>query len=383
MEAATAELYRVAFLDWLACAVRGAGEPAATAARAAGDGLLERVTWAGTAGHVLDYDDTYSPGLVHASAPVAPVALLLGAELGVDVGRVLDAYARGFETTAALGRAGHPRLYEHGWHSTAVCGSVGAAVAAAGIMDLPDERTEAAVALALLRASGLRSAFGSDGKAMQVGLAASAGLHAAQLAQGGAQLPLDEVHSGAAGFEQVFGVTWPRSLNGAAITENWIKAYPCCLATHAAIEATLEVRHRGAPAGEVSVEVHPVARAAAARDVPRDGLEAKFSIPYLTAFTLLHGAPAVSDFAALDGPACELARHVALRSDPQLGEMAARVVAADGTAAEVESPHGSPGRPLDGAALLRKLRDLADERLDGVLDDRGAPAAHVAAAAGF
>ena len=58
---------------------------------------------------MLDYDDTYSPGLVHASAPVAPVALLLGAELGVDVGRVLDAYARGFEATAALGRAGHPR----------------------------------------------------------------------------------------------------------------------------------------------------------------------------------------------------------------------------------------------------------------------------------
>ena len=383
MEAAPAELYRVAFLDWLACAVRGAREPAAHAARAAGDGLLERVTWAGTAGHVLDYDDTYSPGLVHASAPVAPVALLLGGELGVDVGRILDAYARGFEATASVGRAGHPRLYEQGWHSTAVCGSVGAAVAAARLLELTEGREEAAVALALLRASGLRSAFGSDGKATQVGLAASAGLHAAQLARGGAQLPLAEVRSGASGFEQVFGVTWPRSLNGAAITENWIKAYPCCLATHAAIEAALEVRERGAPVGDVVVEVHPVARAAAARDAPRDGLEAKFSIPYLTAFTLLHGAPTVSDFAALDGPARELARNVSVRTDPQLGEMAARLVTADGARAEVEWPHGSPRRPLDGEALLRKLRDLAGERLDGVLDDRAAPAARVAAAAGF
>ena len=129
------ERYRVALLDWLACAAGGSTQPAARAARSAGDGLLERVTWAGCAGHVLDYDDTYSPGLVHASAPVAPVALLLGAELERDIDAVLDAYAAGFEATAALARTGHPELYERGWHPTAVCGTAGAAVAAARLMD--------------------------------------------------------------------------------------------------------------------------------------------------------------------------------------------------------------------------------------------------------
>ena len=39
-----AERYRVALLDWLACAVAGSTEPAAQAAFAAGDSLLERVT---------------------------------------------------------------------------------------------------------------------------------------------------------------------------------------------------------------------------------------------------------------------------------------------------------------------------------------------------
>ena len=66
--------YRVALLDWVACAARGAGEPAARAARAAGDGVLDRVAFAGTAGHVLDFDDTYLPGLAHLSAPTAPSA---------------------------------------------------------------------------------------------------------------------------------------------------------------------------------------------------------------------------------------------------------------------------------------------------------------------
>src|SRR6185436_7501207 len=108
----------------------------------------------GCAGHVLDYDDTYAPGLVHASAPVAPAALLLAAERNLPLAAALDAYAAGFEATAALARASHPALYERGWHPTAVCGSVGAAVASARIMRLEPEQEGSAVGIALLRAGG-------------------------------------------------------------------------------------------------------------------------------------------------------------------------------------------------------------------------------------
>ncbi|HKG17754.1 MAG TPA: MmgE/PrpD family protein, partial [Solirubrobacteraceae bacterium] len=93
--------YRVALLDWLACAVGGRDEPAARAAWAAGDGLLERVAFLGAAGHVLDFDDTYLPGLAHLSAPVAPAALGLAGRLGARVGQALDAYAAGFEAMGA------------------------------------------------------------------------------------------------------------------------------------------------------------------------------------------------------------------------------------------------------------------------------------------
>jgi 2-methylcitrate dehydratase PrpD len=378
-----APLYRVSFLDWLACAVGGSQEPAALAAGAAGDGLLERVTWAGCAGHVLDYDDTYAPGLVHPSAAVAPVALLLGAELGRDLASVLDAYAAGFETTAALARAGHPALYEQGWHPTAVCGSVGAAVAASRLQELPQEKTDHAVALALLRAGGLRSAFGSDGKALQVGLAASVGLQAAHLAQAGAHVPLADVWSGPAGFERVFGAAWPQAGDEPAVRENWIKAYPCCLATHSTIEAGLQLRAHGQPCESATVHVHPVARAAAARDGVSDGLQAKFSIAYLAAFALLRGAPQVADFGAVDAEVRDLAGRIVVRTEPALPEMAARVEIEGGPAAQVESPLGSPGHPMDERALHRKVRELAGDRLDGVLDDATAPAARVVAAAGF
>ena len=187
--------YSVAMLDWLACAARGRGEPAARAARELGDA----VAFAGTAGHVLDFDDTYLPGLAHLSAPTAPAALVVAAERGLSVGAALDAYAEGFEAMAALASPSHPALYDRGWHPTAVCGGVGAAVAATAL--LGGSRDDA-VALALTRASGLRAAFGSDAKALQVGLAASSGVDAARLAAAGARMPLDRA---AAGFEQATG----------------------------------------------------------------------------------------------------------------------------------------------------------------------------------
>src|SRR4051812_38274069 len=209
--------YRVALLDWLGCAAGGREEPAARAASALGDGLAERVIALGTAGHVLDFDDTYLPGLAHLSAPTAPAAVVLGAELEATVGEVLDAYAEGFEAMGALAAANHPGLREHGWHPTSVCGVVGAAVAAAALLGGDREQ---AVRLALLRAGGLHAAFGSDGKALQVGLAAAAGVTSARLAAAGARAG-DEV---LAGFQEAFGAVWASGPSGSAVAENWIKA---------------------------------------------------------------------------------------------------------------------------------------------------------------
>jgi 2-methylcitrate dehydratase PrpD len=388
--------HRLAFADWLACAARGAREPAAVVARAAGDGLLERIAAAGAAGHVLDFDDTYAPGLAHLSAPTAPAALLLATELGADTGRALAAYAAGFEAMGALTRACHPALYDGGWHPTAVCGSAGAAVAAARLIGLDADAERRAIALALLRAGGLRAAFGSDGKALQVGLAAAAGVHAARLAAAGAAVDADAIAGAGAGFAEAFAVaTGPATLDamiaaadaapagGRAVAENWIKAYPCCLQTHGAIDAALEVGAPPPAQATLTVVVHPVSRRAAAIDEVADGLQAKFSIPYLTAYALLRGAPGLDTFARIDGEVAALARRVRIRTDPALGESEAHLELDGRTAARITAPRGSPGNPLDAPAIAAKLRSLAGGALDGALDDPARPAAAVAGAAGL
>ena len=344
--------YETALLDWLACAARGREEPAARAALAVGDPVLH----AGTAGHVLDFDDTYLPGIAHISAPTAPAALVLGAELDRTVGEVLAAYAAGFEARGALARASHPALYDRGWHPTAVCGGVGAAVTAAQLLEAPSGR---AVALALLRAAGLRAAFGSQGKSLQVGLAAASGVQAARLARAGAQVPLE---AAVRGFEEATGGTYAEpSPAEPAVEQNWIKAWPCCLQTHGAIEAAAQVA-QAAPR-ELSVSVHPVSlQAASVGPEPADGLQAKFSIPYLTAYTLMHGSPTVESFDGVDPDVVERARTIEIRSEPDQLESEFALYDGGSEIARIEAALGSPQRPMDEEALADKVRGLTGEQ---------------------
>ena len=366
--------YRIALLDWLACAVGGAEEPATEAALAMADGLEGEVAAAGTAGHALDFDDTYTPGLAHLSAPVAPAAILFGAEREATVGEVISAYATGFEAMAQLSAANHPAMRERGWHPTSTCGAVGAAAAACELLDLDDERRRTALRLALLGTSGLRAAFGSDGKSLQVGAASAAGVRAAVLAAAGATAgPAVE-----RGWENAYGARWvePDPASDRAIHANWIKAYPCCLQTHGAIDAALAARENGDRPNTVTV--HPVSLTAAEIEDPRDGLEAKFSIPYLTAYALMRGAPTVESFYELDAEVAEAARGLRVRTDPKLRESEAVLSAGRKRVAHVEAALGSPENPMTGYDLAVKIEQLAGDDLDGILDDPMRPASEVA-----
>jgi 2-methylcitrate dehydratase PrpD len=379
------DLYAIALTDWLACACAGADERAARAVRASGTDLLADVAFAGTAGHVLDFDDTFSDGVAHISAACAPAALVLAADLGLTLQAALDAYASGFEAMAAVAAASHPALYRAGWHPTAVCGPIGAAVAASDLLRLTETERDNAIAVALLRAGGTRGAFGSDGKAIQVGLAAAAGVQGALLARAGAVVDRRAVR-GQHGFEGVIGAAWPPDVSdedrGPAVERNWIKLYPSCLGTHSPIELAAGARQR--IEGEaVRIVVHPVARQAAYLDDVVDGLSAKFSIPYCVAHTMLHGPPGVCDFAAVDDQVRDGSRLVGVDVDPSLPEFGAVLMAGGEEIARVSCPRGAPERPAEASDLAAKVADLAGHRLDGILDDPGAPAATVLDAAGL
>lgn len=146
--------------------------------------------------------------------------------------------------------------------------------------------------------------------------------------------------------------------------------------SHSAVQAAAEARSMLAGSrAPIEVAVHPVARRAAAYDDVVDGLQAKFSIPYLVAYVVLHGEPEPASFDSVDADARALAaRRVRLTTDESLRQAEA-VIALDGeVVARVRASRGSPDAPMDAGELAAKCALLAGDRLEGVLDDRDAPA---------
>src|SRR5208282_4208919 len=75
-----------------------------------------------------------------------------------------------------------PRHYEDGFHSTGTAGTLGAAAAAAKLLELDRTHVERALGIAASEAAGLRENFGTMTKPFHAGRAAENGVVAAELA---------------------------------------------------------------------------------------------------------------------------------------------------------------------------------------------------------
>ncbi|HEU4760205.1 MAG TPA: MmgE/PrpD family protein, partial [Dehalococcoidia bacterium] len=153
-----------------------------------------------------------------------------------------------------------------------------------------------------------------------------------------------------------------------------VKLYPCCYATHRAIDAALELRQRhGIEAARIERVEARLSRGTLVplrREPPTSGLEGKFSLEYCLAAALLDGRVGLDTFGdeAVRRPeARALARRVAAAEGgppmafPIEGWADVRVVMSTGEAFEmrVDRPRGDPQRPLTWDELAAKFRDCA------------------------
>jgi 2-methylcitrate dehydratase PrpD len=153
-----------------------------------------------------------------------------------------------------------------------------------------------------------------------------------------------------------------------------VKLYPCCYATHRAIDAVLGLRaeHGVDPAAvaEVHVEVSRGGLMPLRTEPPATGLEGKFSLQYCLAAALLDGGVGLPSFtdAAVRRPAVrELMSRVAASEGAEAGEFPiggyaeVQIVLRDGSeySTRVDVPRGDPSRPLSWDELAAKFRDCA------------------------
>ena len=156
-----------------------------------------------------------------------------------------------------------------------------------------------------------------------------------------------------------------------------IKPYPSGGLGHAAIDAALELRGGVDPAEIASIEVavSTYAQQRITNRYPHTVEAAKFSAPYLAAYTVLHGAPLLAAFtepAIHDERVRELARKVTLTTYPEYADeqedVPAKVTVSliDGRRFECAKyyPSGSPQMPLTEQQLKHKFTTCAATAID-------------------
>lgn len=334
----------------------------------------------GAFAHALDYDDVSYSMRGHPSAPLLPAALA-AAETAVAGGRdLILAFVLGVEVEGKLGRLMGGRHYALGWHPTSTLGTLGAAAAGARLLGLDRERTQAALGIAASMACGLRANFGTMTKPLHAGLAARNGLQAAQLAAEGFTAAAEALE-GEEGFLAAFlGGQAPESPDLGPLGNPYEivspglgqKLYPCCYATHRAVDAALELA-QGIDAAEVAAVRARVSRGTLMpllRGRPRTGLEGKFSLEYCLAAALLDGAVRIgsfSDEAVRRREAIRLMEATEVMEDEtplpnplnSWAEVSLTLRDGGSRTLRVEVPKGDPRRPLAWQELAAKFEDCA------------------------
>jgi 2-methylcitrate dehydratase PrpD len=173
------------------------------------------------------------------------------------------------------------------------------------------QQTATELAIGASLASGIKANFGTMTKPMHVGHCARNGLFAVLLARGGFTASA-EAFEHKQGFFEVYNGAG--NYDATRILENWAaplqilqpgagyKQYPCCAATHSALDATLAiVRSEGGhidPQRVVKMETWTPARRLVHtnRPDPQGNLDAKFSVQYCVSRAVIDGRIGIEHF---------------------------------------------------------------------------------------
>ncbi|MBB1631929.1 MmgE/PrpD family protein [Cupriavidus sp. UME77] len=336
----------------------------------------------GSASHAAEFDDIFRDAVYHPGCPTISAALALAEYRDVSGEAFLRAVVAGYEVSTRIGAAIQPAHYRY-FHTTGTVGCFGSAAAGALLLSPGNARVAAdALATSATFASGLQQAFRSDAmtKALHAGHAAMVGVQAAQAAAVGVN-GVHDILEGAAGFGAAMcgSPDWSDVAKGLGANYNILsitqKNHGCCGHTFAAIDAAIElVREHGIDAARidaVTVWTYQTAIDVTGNAVPGTAFEARFSLPYVIAHGILHGAVRLDAFSGerlRDPQIRQLMKRVTLHADPELTaafprQRAARVeiLLKDGTRHTLFAPYrkGDPESPLDDATLNDKFMELA------------------------
>lgn len=384
---------RRGILDWLGCALAGSEHAtldtltgvlgtispnggSTVIGRKMKLGLLEAAIANGQMGHVLDYDDTHlGGGGVHTSGPVMASILPLGESRRVSGKDFMVAYVAGFEAATRTG-CGMPNHHDGGWHLTGTIGTVGAGAGCGRLLGLTGTQMVHAFGIAATQSAGMQQNRGTMCKSFHPGKAASNGILAATLAEGGFD-STGEILEGKKGFCRIYSVVTDEAAilaklgESFAVTGNGYKPYACGVVLHPIIDSAIALGQESAiaPSDVARLEITANIKAVTITGVsdPKSGLKSKFSIGHASAVSFIDGnagRPQFSDERALAQDVVVLREKVSVTVDEnfRIDQAAAMVVGKDGTRMEHKTEHatGMVDNPMSDAQIETKFFDNAE-----------------------
>ncbi len=265
--------------------------------------------------HADDYDDTQLAVardrvyglLTHPTAPALPPALAIAERDGRSGRDLMTAYQVGVEVECKIAEAILPRHYQHGFHSTATCGAIGAAAAAAKLLGLDRDATRRALSLGATQAAGLRENFGTMTKPFHAGRAAESGTVAAELAALGFTASPNGLEADRGFFRAAGGGFAVDAIHG-KLGRPWtlaspgvsIKPHPSGSLTHPGMGVMLDLirQHDLRPERirRVAVGTNHNMPNALIHHRPTNELQAKFSMEFCMAILLLERKAGLEQF---------------------------------------------------------------------------------------
>lgn len=329
--------------------------------------LKEAVFLNGLNGHALDFDDGTNSGIIHLGSPIYSLLLPLAQRYGTSLDKLLKAAVIGYETSYTIAVSIQPVHKARGYHATGTCGVLGAAIAAAYMLDFTKDERFHTFATACVSATGMLKVLddGSELKPYNVAKTSLLALTSLQMAKAGFKGHHDPL--GGRGFLKMMTGNEnteikPILIGGTyAIMKTYTKPYASCRYTHPAIEAAIRLRRAVCPAEVDRVDISTYSLAVSGHDHTdiSSSYSAKMSIPYATAVGFLLGRAGLQEFSEENVNSEEIQAftkkvHVKAEEDfsgafPAVQTAVVSIIKKDGSvlSERVDFPKGEPENPLD------------------------------------
>jgi 2-methylcitrate dehydratase PrpD len=328
----------------------------------------------------MEMDDLHRQSIFHPAASILPAVFAAGEKEHVSGCDLVLGIVAGYETGIRVALAAGKTHYEY-WHTTATCGTFGAAAGAEKVLALDSEPFVWALGSAGTQSSGLWE-FMTEGvmsKQLHPGKSSMNGLLAALLAQKGFT-GSSRIFEGKKGFLNATSDDYDLSFLTDGLGEtfhtarNSLKYYASCGHTHSAIEAALGA-WRGASTGLEAIRSITVYIYQEALDLLEEveactPYLAKFNLPFCVATALNFGHVDLDDFTTerlTNSEILHLMGTISLKGDPEFTRLypqkwpsRVEIELRNGKrySGYCEYPKGEPDNPISERELIEKFNKL-------------------------